>query len=131
VRALGVVIGGGAFGGTCFYHLTARGGGRDVVLREQGTLGSGSTECSATVVETQYLARDQVALCAWSMRVFRWLARVHGWPFFHHGDLRLGHSAADVGALWAWLTLALGVVAGGCSGRHKLGARAPDVSDSR
>ncbi len=90
-----VVIGGGAFGASAFYHLTAR-GVRDVVLVEQATLGSGSTGRSAAVVETQYLAPDQVALCAWSMRVFRWLEREHGLPFVHHGYLRLGHTAEAV-----------------------------------
>lgn len=91
MRAGVVVIGGGAFGASCFYHLCAR-GVRDVVLLEQATLGSGSTGRSAAVVETQYLAADQVALCAWSMRVFRWLEQDHGLPFVHHGYLRLGHS---------------------------------------
>ena len=95
MRAQVVVIGGGAFGVSCFYHLTAR-GVRDVMLLEQATLGSGSTGRSAAVVETQYLAPDQVALCAWSIRVFRWLEREHGLPFAHHGYLRLGHSPADV-----------------------------------
>jgi sarcosine oxidase subunit beta len=91
MRAGVVVIGGGAFGASCFYHLCAR-GGRDVVLLEQATVGSGSTGRSAAVVETQYLAADQVALCAWSMRAFRWLEQEHGLPFVHHGYLRLGHS---------------------------------------
>ena len=74
MRAQVVVIGGGAFGASCFYHLTGR-GVRDVVLLEQATLGSGSTGRSAAVVETQYLAPDQVALCAWSIRVFRGSSR--------------------------------------------------------
>ena len=86
-----VVIGGGAFGASCLYHLATR-GVRDVVLLEQATLGGGSTGRSAAVVETQYLAADQVALCAWSMRVFRRLEREHALPFVHHGYLRLGHT---------------------------------------
>lgn len=92
MRARVVVIGGGAFGASCLYHLATR-GVRDVVLLEQATLGSGSTGRSAAVVETQYLAADQVLLCAWSMRVFRWLEREHALPFVHHGYLRLGHTA--------------------------------------
>jgi glycine/D-amino acid oxidase-like deaminating enzyme len=95
MRAQVVVIGGGAFGASCFYHLTGR-GVRDVVLLEQATLGSGSTGRSAAVVETQYLAPDQVALCAWSIRLFRRLEQEHALPFVHHGYLRLGHSAEDV-----------------------------------
>jgi sarcosine oxidase subunit beta len=95
MKARVVVIGGGAFGASCFYHLTAR-GISDVALVEQATLGSGSTGRSAAVVETQYLAPDQVALCAWSIRVFRELEREHALPFFHHGYLRLGHAAEDV-----------------------------------
>ena len=96
MRAQVVVIGGGAFGASSFYHLVAR-GVRDVVLLEQATLGSGSTGRSAAVVETQYLAPDQVALCSWSMRVFRRLEAEHGLPFTHHGYLRLGHTAEVVG----------------------------------
>ena len=91
MRAQVVVIGGGAFGASCLYHLATR-GVRDVVLLEQATLGSGSTGRSAAVVETQYLAADQVALCAWSMRVFRRLEQEHALPFVHHGYLRLGHT---------------------------------------
>jgi glycine/D-amino acid oxidase-like deaminating enzyme len=91
MRAQVVVIGGGAFGASCFYHLATR-GVRDVVLLEQATLGSGSTGRSAAVVETQYLAADQVALCAWSMRLFRRLETEQGLPFTHHGYLRLGHT---------------------------------------
>jgi glycine/D-amino acid oxidase-like deaminating enzyme len=96
MRAQVVVIGGGAFGASCFYHLAAR-GVRDVLLLEQATLGSGSTGRSAAVVETQYLAPDQVALCAWSIRLFRRLEAEHGLPFTHHGYLRLGHTADVVG----------------------------------
>src|SRR5262245_21989791 len=91
MRARVVVIGGGAFGAGSCYHRTRRGIG-DVVLLEQATLGSGSTGRSAEVVETQYLAADQVALCAWSIRLFRWLEQEHALPFIHHGYLRLGHS---------------------------------------
>jgi glycine/D-amino acid oxidase-like deaminating enzyme len=91
MQAQVVVIGGGAFGASCFYHLAAR-GVTDVVLLEQATLGSGSTGRSAAVVETQYLAADQVALCAWSIRLFRRLEAEHGLPFTHHGYLRLGHT---------------------------------------
>lgn len=104
MRAQVVVIGGGAFGASCFYHLTAR-GVRDVALLEQATLGSGSTGRSAAVVETQYLAPDQVALCAWSMRVFRWLEREHALPFVHHGYLRLGHTDDVVGQFHASVSM--------------------------
>jgi glycine/D-amino acid oxidase-like deaminating enzyme len=95
MRSRVVVIGGGAFGASALYHLTKQ-GITDVVLLEQATLGSGSTGRSAAVVETQYLAPDQVALCAWSIRVFQWLEREHALPFVHHGYMRLGHAAADV-----------------------------------
>ena len=41
-----LVIGGGAIGASCFYHLLDR-GLRDVLLLEQAGLGSGSTGRSA------------------------------------------------------------------------------------
>ncbi len=92
-----VVIGGGAIGASCFYHLVGR-GIRDTVLVEQGALGSGSTGRSAAVVETQYVTREKIALCARSIALFRRLEQDHGLPFVHHGYLRLGHTAED---LWA------------------------------
>jgi sarcosine oxidase subunit beta len=95
VRARVVVVGGGAIGASCFYHLVER-GVRDVLLVEQAGFASGSTGRSAAVVETQYLAPDKIALCAWSMRLFRDLEREHGLPFTHHGYLRLGHTADDL-----------------------------------
>jgi sarcosine oxidase, subunit beta len=90
-----VVIGGGAIGASCFAHLVER-GERDVLLVEQAGFASGSTGRSAAVVETQYLARDKIALCARSMGLFLRLERERGLPFAHHGYLRLGHTAEDV-----------------------------------
>src|SRR5262249_40739608 len=90
-----VVIGGGAIGTSCFYHL-ARRGVRDVLLVEQGSLASGSSGRSAAVVETQYLTEAKIALTAWSMTVVRRLAREHGLPFVQHGYLRLGHTPEDL-----------------------------------
>jgi sarcosine oxidase subunit beta len=90
-----VVIGGGAIGASTFYHLAGR-PGLDVLLVEQAGFASGSTGRSAAVVETQYLDADKIALCAWSMRLFRRLEREHGLPFVHHGYLRLGHTPDDV-----------------------------------
>jgi sarcosine oxidase subunit beta len=95
MRARVVVIGGGAIGASCFYHLVER-GVRDVVLVEQASLASGSSGRSAAVVETQYVSPEKIALCAWSMRLFRRLEQEHGLPFVHHGYLRLGHTEDDL-----------------------------------
>jgi len=95
VRAGAVVIGGGAIGASCFYHLVQR-GVRDVLLVEQAGLASGSSGRSAAVVETQYLAPERIALCAWSMRLVRRFEQEYGLPFVHHGYTRLGHSAAEL-----------------------------------
>ncbi len=91
----GVVIGGGTVGTSCFYHLVER-GIRDVVLVEQGALASGSSGRSAAVVETQYLSRDRIALCAGSMALFRRFEDDYGLPFVHHGYMRLGHTDDDL-----------------------------------
>jgi glycine/D-amino acid oxidase-like deaminating enzyme len=95
MRARAVVIGGGAVGASCFYHLIQR-GLRDVLLVEQAGLAAGSSGRSAAVVETQYLAPEKIALCGRSMALFRRFERDHGLPFVHHGYLRLGHSAEDL-----------------------------------
>jgi len=95
MRARAVVIGGGAIGTSCFYHLV-RGGLRDVLLVEQAGLAAGSSGRSAAVVETQYLERGKIALCAYSMALVRGFEARHGLPFVHHGYLRLGHSAEDL-----------------------------------
>jgi glycine/D-amino acid oxidase-like deaminating enzyme len=94
-RARAVVIGGGAIGTSCFYHLTRR-GLHDVLLLEQASLAAGSSGRSAAVVETQYLTEGKIALTAWSMAVVRRLARDHGLPFVRHGYLRLGHTPDDL-----------------------------------
>jgi sarcosine oxidase subunit beta len=104
MRAHVVVIGGGAIGASCFQQLVER-GVRDVVLVEQAALASGSSGRSAAVVETQYVSREKIALCAWSMRLFRRLEREHGLPFVHHGYLRLGHTADDVARFQASVAL--------------------------
>ena len=90
-----VVIGGGAIGASCFSYLVER-GVRDVLLVEQASLASGSSGRSAAVVETQYVTREKIALCAWSMRLFRRLEQERGLPFVHHGYLRLGHTEDDL-----------------------------------
>jgi sarcosine oxidase, subunit beta len=95
MRAGAVVIGGGAIGTSCFYHLV-QAGARDVVLVEQAGLAAGSSGRSAAVVETQYVTRDKIALCATSMALVKRFEREHGLPFVHHGYLRLGHSAEDL-----------------------------------
>jgi sarcosine oxidase subunit beta len=93
--ARAVVIGGGAIGASCFYHLVERGVG-DVLLIEQAGLGSGSTGRSAAVIETQYLHPDKIALCASTMRLVRRLEAERGLPFVHHGYMRLGHTGEDL-----------------------------------
>jgi glycine/D-amino acid oxidase-like deaminating enzyme len=90
-----VVIGGGAIGASCFYHLVQKTAG-DVLLIEQAGLGSGSTGRSAAVIETQYLHPDKVAFCAYTMRLCRRLEAEHGLTFVHHGYMRLGHSGEDL-----------------------------------
>jgi glycine/D-amino acid oxidase-like deaminating enzyme len=95
MRLRAAVIGGGAIGASCFWHLVQR-GVREVLLVEQATLASGSSGRSAAVVETQYLTREKIALCAYSMALFRRFEREHGLPFVHHGYLRLGHTAGDL-----------------------------------
>ncbi len=95
MHASAVVIGGGAIGTSCFYHLVER-GLRDVLLVEQAGLASGSSGRSAAVVETQYLGREKIALCAHSMALFRRFEQQYGLPFVHHGYMRLGHSVEDL-----------------------------------
>jgi len=97
MRAPVVVIGGGAWGTSAFYHLVER-GVRDVVLVEQAGLASGSSGRSAAVVETQYLSPEKIALTAWSMRLVRRFEQERGLPFTHHGYLRLGHTPDDLEA---------------------------------
>src|SRR5262245_33184114 len=94
-RARAVVLGGGAIGTSCCYHLTPR-GLRAVRLRERQSLAAGSSGRSAAVIETQYLTENKIALTAWSMGVVNRLARDHGLPFVRHGYLRLGHTPDDL-----------------------------------
>ena len=92
VRVL--VIGGGAVGCSCLYHLT-RLGCSDVALVERDELTSGSTWHAAGNCPTFATGIGVLRLQQYSSALYRLLAEETGYPINYHvtGSLRLAHTA--------------------------------------
>lgn len=89
-----VVIGGGAVGVSCLYHL-AKKGWTDSVLLERSELTSGSTWHAAGNVPTFSASWSVMNMQRYSAALYRGLAREVDYPMNYHvtGSLRLAHTA--------------------------------------
>jgi sarcosine oxidase subunit beta len=92
-----VVIGGGAVGAACAYHLALK--GTRVTLVEKDSPASASSGRSAGIVETQYVNEFEVRMTALSMPLFEELAARRGVPFKRCGYLRLAHTPEQASVL--------------------------------
>ena len=92
--ARAVVIGGGAVGVSCLYHL-AKKGWTDSVLLERSELTSGSTWHAAGNVPTFSASWSVMNMQRYSAALYRGLAREVDYPMNYHvtGSLRLAHTA--------------------------------------
>ncbi len=90
-----VVIGGGAVGASCLYHL-ARAGWTDALLLEKNELTAGSTWHAAGNVPTFSASWSIMNLQRYSAALYRGLAEAVDYPMNYHvtGSLRLGHTPA-------------------------------------
>ncbi len=88
-----VVIGGGAVGVSCLYHL-AKAGWTDCVLLEKNELTSGSTWHAAGNVPTFSSNWSLMNMQRYSSALYRSLGDEVGYPMNYHvtGSLRLGHT---------------------------------------
>ena len=88
-----VVIGGGAVGVSCLYHL-AKKGWTDSVLLERNELTSGSTWHAAGNVPTFSASWSVMNMQRYSAALYRGLAREVDYPMSYHvtGSLRLAHT---------------------------------------
>lgn len=88
-----VVIGGGAVGCSCLYHL-ARLGWTDALLLEQDELTSGSTWHAAGNCPTFSTSWGVLKLQKYSVELYRSLADAVGYPLDYHvtGSVRLSHT---------------------------------------
>ena len=88
-----VVIGGGAVGASCLYHLALAGWG-DAVLLERAELTSGSTWHAAGNVPTFSASPSVMAMQRESAALYRGLGEAVGYPINYHvtGSIRLGHT---------------------------------------
>src|SRR5579863_6704061 len=88
-----VVIGGGAVGCSCLYHL-AELGWTDAVLLEQNELTSGSTWHAAGNCPTFSTIPGVQKLQQYSASLYRVLAGDAGYPINYHvtGSVRLAHT---------------------------------------
>lgn len=89
-----VVIGGGAVGASCLYHL-AKAGWSDSVLLEKNELTAGSTWHAAGNVPTFSSSWSIMNMQRYSASLYRGLGAAVDYPMNYHvtGSVRLGHSA--------------------------------------
>ncbi|GMG82313.1 FAD-dependent oxidoreductase [Paralimibaculum aggregatum] len=88
-----VIIGGGAVGASCLYHL-AKAGWTDCVLLEKNELTSGSTWHAAGNVPTFSASWSIMNMQRYSVDLYRGLAEAVDYPMNYHvtGSIRLAHS---------------------------------------
>ncbi|MFN6977455.1 MAG: FAD-dependent oxidoreductase [Gemmobacter sp.] len=88
-----VVIGGGAVGASCLYHL-ARAGWTDALLLERNELTAGSTWHAAGNVPTFSSSWSIMNMQRYSAQLYRGLAAAVDYPMNYHvtGSVRLGHT---------------------------------------
>ncbi len=93
-----VVIGGGAVGASCLYHLCQL-GCTDAILLEQNELTSGSTWHAAGNVPTFSSSWTLLKLQNYSAALYRRLGDDAGYPINYHvdGSLRLAHTQERMG----------------------------------
>ncbi|MFN7224650.1 MAG: FAD-dependent oxidoreductase [Paracoccaceae bacterium] len=89
-----VIIGGGAVGASCLYHLT-KAGWRDCVLLEKSELTAGSTWHAAGNVPTFSSSWSIMNMQRYSASLYRGLGDAVDYPMNYNvtGSVRLGHSA--------------------------------------
>ena len=88
-----VIIGGGAVGASCLYHL-AKAGWTDCVLLEKNELTAGSTWHAAGNVPTFSSSWSIMNMQRYSAELYRGLAEAVDYPMNYHvtGSVRLGHT---------------------------------------
>ena len=88
-----VIIGGGAVGVSCLYHL-AKAGWKDCVLLEQNELTAGSTWHAAGNCPTFLTSWALLKLQKYSADLYRRLGDEVGYPINYHvvGAVRLAHT---------------------------------------
>ena len=88
-----VIIGGGAVGASCLYHL-ARAGWTDCLLLEKNELTAGSTWHAAGNVPTFSASWSVMNMQRYSAELYRGLAEAVDYPMNYHvtGSIRLAHS---------------------------------------
>ncbi|MGF1475980.1 MAG: FAD-dependent oxidoreductase [Geminicoccaceae bacterium] len=92
-----VIIGGGAVGASCLYHL-AKAGWTDCLLLEKNELTAGSTWHAAGNVPTFSSSWAIMNMQRYSTELYRGLAKAVDYPMNYHvtGSIRLGHSQERV-----------------------------------
>ena len=88
-----VIIGGGAIGASCLYHL-ANAGWSDALLLEKNELTSGSTWHAAGNVPTFSMSWSLMNMQRYSVELYQGLAKAVDYPMNYHvtGSLRLAHN---------------------------------------
>ena len=89
------IVGGGVVGASVAYHLSSM-GARDVVLLEKGTLASGSSSKSDSIVERQLLTEFDIMLRVRSFEILRDFFESKGVDFRPIGYVRMTSSDGEL-----------------------------------
>jgi len=91
-----IIIGGGIAGTSVAYHLSSTGRERDIVLLEKGTLASGSSSRSDSIVERQLLTEFDIMLRVRSFEILRVFFEDRGVDFRPIGYVRLTGDGSEM-----------------------------------
>src|ERR1700691_4812446 len=91
-----IIIGGGVAGTSIAYHLSSTGSERDIVLLEKGTLASGSSSRSDSIVERQLLTEFDIMLRVRSFEILRVFFGDRGVDFRPIGYVRLHGDGSEM-----------------------------------
>lgn len=99
-----VIVGGGGHGLATAYYLAKVHGISDVVVIEKGWIGGGNTGRNTTVIRSNYLLPESVALYEFSLKLYENLSRELNYNimFSPRGIVTLAHTPHDMDNIVRW-----------------------------
>ncbi|WP_321792413.1 sarcosine oxidase subunit beta family protein [Burkholderia pyrrocinia] len=99
-----VIVGGGGHGLATAYYLAKVHGVTDVAVIEKGWIGGGNTGRNTTVIRSNYLLPESVALYEFSLKLYENLSRELNYNimFSQRGIVTLAHTPHDMDNIVRW-----------------------------
>ena len=93
-----IIIGGGGHGLATAYYLAAEHGIRNVAVLEKGYIGGGNTGRNTTIIRSNYLLKETVAIYEHALKIWEGLTQALNFNmmFSQRGVYNLGHSLQDM-----------------------------------